>query len=141
MKKKNKIKICIVRSTYYTNIANNLTSGALKVLNKNKFTLKNVKILEAPGVFEIPFVISKNIKKYDAFLALACVIKGETPHFNFISTAATNGIMTLSTKYKKPILNGIITSLNRKQAVARSVIGKKNKGAEAANALIALWNL
>ena len=139
MKKNNKIKICLVRSTYYKNISNNLTAGAIKVLKNKKFKSKNIKILEAPGVFEIPFVISRNINKYDAFLALACVIKGETPHFNFISSAATNGIMNLSTKYKKPILNGIITCLNRKQAVSRSTIGKKNKGAEAANALIALW--
>ena len=86
-------------------------------------------------MFEIPVTISRNIKKYDAFLALGCVIKGQTPHFDFISTATTNAIMDLSIKEKKPIGNGIITCLNMKQAKARI-----KKGIEAANATIAVLN-
>jgi 6,7-dimethyl-8-ribityllumazine synthase len=86
-----------------------------------------------PGVFEIPVTISKNIKKYDGFLALGCVIKGETPHFDFISDATTNAIMNLSINYRKPIGNGIITCLNLRQAKAR-----KKKGAEAADAVISI---
>ena len=86
-----------------------------------------------PGVFEIPVTISKNIKKYDGFLALGCVIKGETPHFDFISASTTNAIMNLSIDYKKPIGNGIITCLNMRQAKAR-----KKKGAEAADAVISI---
>ena len=85
------------------------------------------------GVFEIPVTISKNIKKYDAFIALGCVIKGQTPHFDFISSAATNAIMDLSINFKKPIGNGILTCLSMKQAKAR-----KRKGAEAANAVISV---
>ena len=77
--------------------------------------------------------ISKNIKKYDAFLALGCVIKGETPHFDFISQASTNAIMDLSINNQKPIGNGIITCLNMRQAKAR-----KQKGAEAAQAVISI---
>ena len=92
-----------------------------------------VKIIKVPGVFEIPITISKNIKKFDAFLALGCVIKGETPHFDFISQASTNAIMELSIVNKKPIGNGIITCLNMKQARAR-----KNKGAEAAIAVVSI---
>ena len=91
------------------------------------------KIIEVPGVFEIPVVISKNIKKYDAFIALGCVVKGETPHFDFISQATTNAIMKLSIENKKPIGNGIITCLNSKQAIAR-----KRKGAEATKAVISV---
>ena len=98
------------------------------------------KIIFVPGVFEIPVTISKNIKKYDAFIALGCVIKGETPHFDFISQASTNAIMDLSINSKKPIGNGIITCLNMKQAKAR-----KKKGAEAAKAVISIlsqkWEL
>jgi len=86
-----------------------------------------------PGVFEIPVVISKNIKRYDGFLALGCVIKGQTPHFDFISIATTNAIMDLSVNSKKPIGNGVITCLNMKQAKAR-----KRKGAEAADAVISV---
>ena len=94
---------------------------------KKKF---NLNIIHAPGVFELPGIISKNIKKYDAFLALGCVIKGQTPHFDFISQASTNAIMDLSVINKKPIGNGIITCLNMKQAKVR-----RKKGAEAADAV------
>ena len=84
-------------------------------------------------MFEIPVSISKNIKKFDAFIALGCVIKGETPHFDFISQASTNAIMKLSIEAKKPIGNGIITCLNMKQAKAR-----KRKGGEAAEAVMSV---
>ena len=92
-----------------------------------------MKILKVSGVFEIPVTISKNIKKYDAFLALGCVIKGQTPHFDFISRASTDAIMKLSIDNKKPIGNGIITCLTKTQANAR-----KKKGAEAAKAVISV---
>ena len=99
------------------------------LLNSAKHELKNfgqVKTISVPGVFEIPVVISRNIKKYDGFLALGCVIKGETPHFDFISKSTTDAIMNISVNEKKPIGNGILTCLNKKQAVAR---GKKGKEA------------
>ena len=95
------------------------------------------KILNAPGVFEIPLLISCNIEKYDAVIALGCVIKGETPHFDFISSATTNAIMKLSIEHKKPIGNGIITCLNMKQAKARS----KSKGIEAAKAVLSVLKI
>ena len=92
-----------------------------------------IKIIKVPGVFEIPVTISKNIKKYDGFLALGCVIKGETPHFDFISQASTNAIMDISVSQKKPVGNGIITCLNMKQAKARIY-----KDAEAANEVVTI---
>mgnify|MGYP001423568774 CR=1 FL=1 len=119
-------KILIVCANYYKNISNNLLSSALKAIPKNY----NIKTIYVPGVFEIPVTISKNLKKFHGFIALGCVIKGQTPHFDFISQASTNAIMKLSLESKKPIGNGIITCLNMKQAIAR-----KKKGAEAANAL------
>ena len=100
---------------------------------KNSLNNYSIKIIKVPGVFEIPVTISKNIKKHDAFIALGCVIKGETPHFDFISRASTDAIMKLSVDNKKPIGNGIITCLNKKQAKAR---GKKGK--EAARAVISI---
>ena len=104
-----------------------------KILKSAKNNLKefSLKIIRVPGVFEIPITISKNIKKYDAFIALGCVIKGETPHFDFISSASTQAIMNLSVNSKKPIGNGIITCLNMKQAKARG-----RKGKEAAKAVV-----
>ena len=122
-------KILIINANYYKNISHGLVESAKKkILNKYK-----IKIINVPGVFEIPVTISKNLKRYDAFIALGCVIKGQTPHFDFISQATTNAIMDLSIQSKKPIGNGIITCLNKKQALAR-----KKKGAEAANAVISV---
>jgi len=122
-----KRKILIVIADYYSDISNSLLDSAKKTLIK-PFKLQ---VITVPGVFEIPAVISKNIKKFDAFIALGCVIKGETPHFDFISKASIEAIMNLSVENKKPIGNGIITCLNMKQAIAR----KNNKGEEAANAV------
>ena len=121
-----KKKYLIVVADYYKDIAKGLLNSALKLIPKSSI----VKIIRVPGVFEIPVTISKNIKKYDAFLALGCVIKGQTPHFDFISQASTNAIMDLSIDNKKPIGNGIITCLNMNQAKLR-----RKKGAEAASAV------
>ena len=121
-------KVLIVLADYYEDISSSLLKSAKN--NLNNFSLKVIKV---PGVFEIPITISKNIKKFDAFIALGCVIKGETPHFDFISSASTQAIMNLSVDSKKPIGNGIITCLNKKQAKAR---GKKGK--EAAQAIISI---
>ena len=121
-----KKKYLIVVADYYKDIAKDLLDSALKLIPKSNI----IKVVRVPGVFEIPVTISKNIKKYDAFLALGCVIKGETPHFDFISQASTNAIMELSVLTKKPIGNGIITCLNMSQAKLR-----KKKGAEAAIAV------
>ena len=109
-------KICIVASKYYEDIINMLVSGVNDVLNNHKKKIKT-KIIYVPGVFEIPYAISKNLKKYDAFVALGCVIKGETPHFDFISKSSIDAIMKLSIESKKPIGNGILTCLNKDQAI------------------------
>ena len=124
-----KKKYLIVVADYYEDIAKGLLNSALKLIPKTNL----IKIIKVPGVFEIPVTISKNIKKYDAFLALGCVIKGKTPHFDFISQAATNAIMDLSITNKKPIGNGIITCLTMTQANIR-----KKKGAEAAQAVMSI---
>ena len=121
-------KILIVIADYYKDISSSLLKSAKS--NLNNFA---VKVIEVPGVFEIPITISKNIKKYDGFIALGCVIKGKTPHFNFISSASTQAIMDISVDSKKPIGNGIITCLNMNQAKARS-----KKGKEAAQAVISV---
>ncbi len=124
-----KKKILLVVATYYKDISSGLIKSA-----KVKFTKDYLlEIKEVPGVFEIPVVIAKNIKKYDGFLALGCVIKGQTPHFDFISQATTDAIMKLSINSKKPIGNGVITCLNMKQAKDR-----KRKGSEAAEAVISV---
>ena len=127
-----KNKILIIQANYYKDIS-------IALLKSAKNELKNfakIDIISVPGVFEIPVVISKNLKKYDGFVALGCVIKGQTPHFDFISKSTTDAIMNISVESKKPVGNGIITCLNKNQAIAR---GKK--GREAANAVKTILSL
>ena len=127
-----KNKVLIIQANYYKDISTALLKSA-----KNE--LKNfakINVISVPGIFEIPVVISKNLKKYDGFVALGCVIKGQTPHFDFISKSTTDAIMNISVDSKKPVGNGIITCLNKNQAIAR---GKK--GREAANAVKTILSL
>ena len=124
-----KKKILIVVANYYENIARSLLNSA-KSRIKNKY---NIRVINVPGAFEIPVTISKNLNKFNGFIALGCVIKGQTPHFDFISKATTDALMTLSITSKKPIGNGVITCLNKKQAIVRG-----RKGSEAADAVLSV---
>tara|TARA_Y100000996_G_scaffold400885_1_gene371302 strand:+ start:858 stop:1253 length:396 start_codon:yes stop_codon:yes gene_type:complete len=124
-----KKKFLIIASDYYKEITKNLIRGALKAL---PLKTKVVSIKKVPGTFEIPVVLSKNLKRFDGFIVLGCVIKGQTPHFDFICNSTFISLLDLSTKSKKPIGNGIITALNMKQAKKRSLI----KGREAVNAVL-----
>ena len=127
-----KNKVLIIQANYYKDISTALLKSAKKELK----SFAKINIISVPGVFEIPVVISKNLKKYDGFVALGCVIKGQTPHFDFISKSTTDAIMNISVESKKPVGNGIITCLNKNQAIAR---GKKGK--EAANAVKTILSL
>jgi 6,7-dimethyl-8-ribityllumazine synthase len=135
-----KKRICVVLADYYPDISNMLVEGSFRELQaaeKQNIIEIGDDPIHVPGIFEIPVTISKLIKEYDAFVALGCVIKGKTPHFNLISKAVINAIMDLSIRNKKPIGNGIITCLNKKQAVERADPDKKNKGGEAVTAVLA----
>ena len=130
-----KKRILIVSAKYYEDIYKTLLTTTIARLSEDKQC--NYATLSVPGVFEIPYLISIIIEKFDACVALGCVIKGETPHFEFISQATTNAILQLSIDHKKPIGNGIITCLNKKQAVIRAL----KKGKEAASAALTLFDL
>jgi 6,7-dimethyl-8-ribityllumazine synthase len=123
-------KILIVVANYYPEISVELIKSASKLLKDY-----NVSKISAPGVYEIPVLISRNINNFDGFVALGCVIKGETPHFELICNSVTSGIINLSINSKKPIGNGILTCFNKDQAMARL-----NKGAEAAEAVKQVLN-
>ena len=131
-------KILIVASSYYNDISNNLIKGAT---NHLKDVDHNFDIIYAPGCFEIPFIISNKINEYDGFVALGCVIRGETYHFEIISNECGKKIMDLSLANSKPIGFGILTCDNYDQAIIRSDPNKKNKGKEAASACTELLNL
>ena len=119
-------KVLLVYSDYYKIISKKMLLEAEKVLKKT-FTVNKIRVT---GSFEIPFVVSKNIKKYDGFVALGCIIQGQTPHFHFISQSINNGLIKLSIDYNKPIGNGVITCLDMTQAKKRV-----KKASEAANVL------
>lgn len=129
-------KCLVVYSDYYKSISKNLLKGCVSILKKNKI---NHDVYLVDGSYEIPQLINIKIKtkKYNSAIALGCVIKGKTPHFDFISKAITDAIMKLSLKYNLPVSNGVLTCNNKAQAKIRSS-GKKNKGIEAANALISV---
>tara|TARA_B100000029_G_scaffold511835_1_gene606892 strand:- start:271 stop:687 length:417 start_codon:yes stop_codon:yes gene_type:complete len=129
-------KLCVILADYYKDVSKMLLDGATSEVLKNKNNAVIKKIYNVPGAFEIPVTISKNINKYDGFVALGCVIKGETPHFDLISKAAINAIMDLSVENKKPIGNGIITCLNKKQALERANPEGKNIGGNAVSAVL-----
>ena len=121
-----KKKVLIVVSDYYKDISEALLKSTKKYLNKNT----SIKIIKVPGVFEIPVIMSKNIKKYDGFVAIGCVIRGKTAHFDLISKSVIDAIMNISINNKKPVGNCVLTCFNYRQALER-----KNKGKEAALAL------
>ena len=126
MKKK---KILIVVSRYNESITKGLEKNAIDHLSQHSGFEKY--LTEAPGAFEIPFIIEKYIKKYDGVIALGCIIKGETNNFELISQSVTDALINLSIRHKKPVGNGIITCFNEKQALQRL-----NNGREAAQAVL-----
>ena len=129
--------LLIVNANYYKDISSGLLKNAIKEISKKN----KIKIINVPGVFEIPVTISKNLKKFDAFISLGCVIKGKTPHFDLICSSTFNAILNLSINFNKPIGNGIITAYNMSQARERSKIKEnknQNKGLEAANAVMSI---
>ena len=130
-----KPKICIVASKFNLDITTQIQNSAVYKLKDEGIEGRYLKVIYVEGAFEIPCAISKLIKKYDGFIAAGCIIKGETPNFDFISQAITNGIMQLSILNKKPIGNAIITCLDKEQAKRRTF-----KGEKAASAVLDLLN-
>ena len=132
--------ILIVTAVYYPEISESLKKGAFNSLKAKTY---KIKFIDVPGVFEIPSIISKYINEFDGIVALGCIIKGKTTHFDLISKSVTESLMNLSITHKKPIGNGIISCLNKKQAFERSNSKdlSKNKGAESASAVIKVLNL
>ena len=133
------MKLCIIVSNFYPKISRMLLEGTIAHLKKNK--ISKYKIVYVPGTFEIPVVVSSFIKKYDAFIVLGCVIKGETPHFHYICSTVIKSLLNISVNFKKPIGNGILTCNNKRQAIKRANLNKKNKGGEAARAAISVFNI
>ena len=133
------MKVCIIVSNFYPKISKMLIDGAVSKLKENK--ISNFQVIKVPGTFEIPVVVSSKISTYDAFIVLGCVIKGQTPHFDYICSSVINSLVNLSVKTNKPIGNGILTCINKKQALDRANPKLKNKGGDAAKAAVSLLNI
>ena len=128
-------KILIVSANYYKEISKNLELGASKMLKENGYEYE---IINAPGCFEIPYLIKKNIDNFKGFISLGCIIKGDTYHFEVIANETSRKIMDLSVEFNVPIGFGILTCYDLEQAIIRSDVNQKNKGQEAALACIEL---
>ena len=128
-------KVLIVVSNYYEEISKNLIEGTEMYLREISIAPS---IIKAPGCFEIPYIIKKKEKDFDGFIALGCIIRGETYHFELISNEVTRKIMDLSIVLNKPIGFGILTCDNIEQAQYRSDPARGNKGKEAAKACVDL---
>ena len=124
-----KTKICIIQSVYNEDITDKLSYGANEELKNSG--INKADIVKVPGAFEIPGTITRLVKKYDGFIAIGCVIKGETANFDLICNAITNGIMQISINEKKPVGNAVLTCFNKDQAFKRV-----EKGKEAARAVL-----
>ena len=124
------IKVAIVLSLFNEFIGQKLLDGALKSLKENKVNENNIDIVKVPGAFEIPLTADKlaSLKKYDTILCLGAVIRGETPHFDYVAEAASTGILQVSLKYGLPIAFGVLTTNNVEQAVERAGGKHGNKG-------------
>ena len=129
-----KLKIKIVVANYYQEITDSLTESCIEILDHNKLKYE---ILTVPGVYEIPQMIKWKIKtnNYNLFIALGCVIKGETYHFEVISDSVGKALLDIVNQNKNTLIsNGIINAYSKSQTIKRSQ--SKNKGAEAANAMV-----
>ena len=133
------MRLCLIVSNFYPKISKMLIDGAVAKIKKNK--IYKFKIISVPGTFEIPVVVSNLIDKYDAFVVLGCIIKGQTSHFHYLCSSVINALANLSIQSKKPIGNGILTCNNKKQAVKRADPNKKDKGGDAAKAIISVFNI
>lgn len=126
--KLNKKNIFIVASTFYNDLSDQLIEGAIIANDKD-----NINVVKVPGAFEIPGMIKKILdnKKPDLIIAFGVLIKGESDHFEYISSAVSNSISQLTITSKIPIIFGILTTQSMEQAIERAYISKKNKGGEA----------
>ncbi|MEO0275996.1 MAG: 6,7-dimethyl-8-ribityllumazine synthase [candidate division WOR-3 bacterium] len=140
--KADKYKIGIVISRFNDFITKRLLEGAIEALKRYGAKEENIDIYWVPGSFEIPYILKEIVSKdYDGFLAIGCIIKGDTPHFEYIANETIKGIQKIMYEYKKPIGLGILTVEDMEQAIERAGGKMGNKGEEAAKSVVELLNL
>ncbi|MEM7661742.1 MAG: 6,7-dimethyl-8-ribityllumazine synthase [Pseudomonadota bacterium] len=132
-----KPRVLIATSRYYEHITLELEAGANEVLEAAEAVTETVIV---PGALEVPGIIAMaaDSAKYDGYVALGCVIRGETSHYDYVCGESARGLMDLTVERRLAIGNGILTVENEEQALARADRKRKNKGADAANACLAM---
>jgi 6,7-dimethyl-8-ribityllumazine synthase len=134
-----KKKILIISSSFYKDLEKKLLLGALKEIDKKIFDVNHFSV---SGAYEIPQLLNILLKdkKYAFCVALGCIIKGQTPHFDIISQSVSDKLLEISFKYNVPVSNGVLNCNNFKQAEVRSDPKLKNKGGEAVLAALGVYN-
>ena len=137
------VKIAIVAGRFNEFITSKLIGGALDVLKRNDVSEENIDIAWVPGAFEIPLIAKKlaNTQKYDAIITLGAVIKGSTPHFDYVCAEVSKGISQISLQSELPVIFGVLTTNNIEEAIERAGTKAGNKGADAAFSAIEMINL
>ena len=137
------VKIGIVAGRFNEFITSKLVGGALDVLKRNDVSEENIDIAWVPGAFEIPLIAKKlaNTQKYDAIITLGAVIKGSTPHFDYVCAEVSKGVAQISLQSELPVIFGVLTTNNIEEAIERAGTKAGNKGADAAFSAIEMINL
>ena len=136
-------KFCIVASRFNSFIVEQLESGAIDALIRHGVSTDDIHLVKAPGAFELPMVIQRiaAAKKYDAIIALGAVIRGGTPHFEYVAGECVKGIAHVSLQYDVPVSFGVLTVDSIEQAIERAGTKAGNKGAEAALSALEMVSL
>ena len=136
-------KFCIIVSRFNDFICSKLLAGAVDELKRHGVNSDNIDIVKVPGAFEIPVIALKcaKTKKYDAVITLGAVIKGSTPHFDYVSAEVSKGVASVSLQTEVPVIFGVLTTDSIEQAIERAGTKAGNKGADAAKTAIEMANL
>ncbi len=137
------LKFAIIVSRFNSFVTERMTEGALDTLLRHNASESNIDIIKVPGSFELPLAVKRAARsaKYDALIAIGAIIKGETPHFDYLSSETTNRLSLISLEFEIPIACGVITTETVEQAIDRAGGKVGNRGAEAAISAIEMANL
>ena len=135
------LRIAVIASRFNDDIVSGLLDGALDCLRRHGMADDAIALYRVPGAFELPVLAARLVNDFDAVLAIGCLLRGDTPHFEFISAQVTNDLSRVAVETQRPLAFGVITCNTYEQAVARSSPGAGNKGWEAALAAIEMANL
>jgi len=139
-------RILVVEGRFYEDIGDALLEGAVRVLDAAGATYETIRV---PGALEIPAAIAMALdaeradgtRRFDGYVALGCVIRGETTHYDYVCIESARGLQTLAIEHALPVANGILTCENREQALDRARIDKRDKGGDAAKACLDMIDL